>query len=39
MLGSLRDLITTGKGDPYRAGGDFDSESAKHDAVNASTSA
>ena len=34
MLGSLRDLITTGKGDPHRADGDFDSETAKHDAVN-----
>jgi uncharacterized protein YndB with AHSA1/START domain len=34
LAGSLRDLITTGKGDPYRAGGDFDSETAKHEAVN-----
>ena len=34
MTGSLRDLITTGKGDPHRAGGDFDSETAKHEAVN-----
>ena len=34
MLGSLRDLITTGKGDPHRADGDFDSETVKHDAVN-----
>ena len=33
MTGSLRDLITTGKGDPYRAGGDFDSETAEHQAV------
>ena len=33
ITGSLRDLITTGKGDPYRAGGDFDSEAAKHEAV------
>ena len=34
MTGSLRDLITTGKGDPHRAGGDFDSETAKYEAVN-----
>lgn len=34
MAGSLRDLITTGKGDPHRADGDFDSETAKHEAVN-----
>lgn len=34
MAGSLKDLITTGKGDPYRADGDFDSETAKHEAVN-----
>jgi hypothetical protein len=34
MLGSLRNLITTGKGDPHRANGDFDSETAKHEAVN-----
>jgi hypothetical protein len=34
MTGSLRDLITTGTGEPYRAGGDFDSETAKHEAVN-----
>jgi hypothetical protein len=34
MIGSLRDLITTGKGDPHRADGDFDSETAKHEAVN-----
>ena len=33
MTGSLRDLITTGRGDPHRAGGDFDSETAKHEAV------
>jgi len=36
MLGSLRDLITTGEGAPYRAGGDFDSERGKHEAVDAS---
>jgi len=29
-----RDLITTGKSDPYRAGGDFETETAKHDAAN-----
>jgi uncharacterized protein YndB with AHSA1/START domain len=34
MLGSLRDLILTGKGDPYRAGGGFDSETAKHAVVD-----
>jgi uncharacterized protein YndB with AHSA1/START domain len=34
MAGSLRDLIMTGKGDPHRADGDFDSETAKHEAVN-----
>jgi hypothetical protein len=34
MRGSLRDLITTGKGEPHRADGDFDSESAKHRATN-----
>jgi Activator of Hsp90 ATPase homolog 1-like protein len=34
MLGSLRDLITTGKGDPHRAGGDFDSETDKHEATS-----
>ena len=34
MTGSLRNLITTGKGDPHRAGGDFDSETAKHEAAN-----
>lgn len=34
MTGSLRDLITTGRGDPHRAGGDFDSETAKHQTVN-----
>jgi hypothetical protein len=39
MLGSLRSLITTGKGDPYRAEGDFDSETAKHEAVNATLGA
>ena len=33
ITGSLRNLITTGKGDPYRAGGDFDSETAKHESV------
>jgi 1,6-anhydro-N-acetylmuramate kinase len=27
------DLITTGEGDPYRAGGDFDSETARHAAA------
>ena len=39
MLGSLRDLITTGKGDPHRAGDDFDSETAKSEAVHNATSA
>jgi uncharacterized protein YndB with AHSA1/START domain len=39
MLGSLRDLITTGEGAPYRAGGDFDSEREKHEAVDASAGA
>jgi hypothetical protein len=34
MLGSLRDLITTGHGDPYRAEGTFETEKAKHDAVD-----
>jgi hypothetical protein len=34
MAGSLRSLILTGEGDPHRAGGDFDSETAKHEAVN-----
>lgn len=34
MLGSLRDLITTGEGDPHRADGDLDSETAKHRGVN-----
>ncbi len=34
MLGSLRELITTGKGDPYRVGGDFDSETDKHTLIN-----
>jgi hypothetical protein len=38
MAGSLRDLIMTGKGDPYRAGGDFDSEIAKHQSANRPTS-
>ncbi len=33
LAGSLRDRITTGTGDPFR-GGDFDSERARHDAVN-----
>jgi len=33
-VGSLRDLITTGKGDPYRKDGDFESEAAKHKANN-----
>jgi hypothetical protein len=36
MTGSLRRLITTGTGDPHRAGGDFDSETAKHRAVEGS---
>ncbi len=39
MLGSLRDLITTGKGDPYRAGGDFDTETEKHALVNQAAAA
>ena len=39
MVGSLRDLITTGKGDPYRAGGGFDSETAKHEATAAKVTA
>jgi uncharacterized protein YndB with AHSA1/START domain len=34
MLGSLRSLITTGRGDPHRAGGDIDSEIAKHGAAD-----
>ncbi len=39
MLGSLRDLITTGKGDPHRADGDFNTETDKHEAVNKTTTA
>ncbi|MFI9511205.1 SRPBCC domain-containing protein [Nocardia sp. NPDC052566] len=30
ITGSLRDLITTGKGDPYTKGGTFESEALKH---------
>jgi hypothetical protein len=37
VLGSLRVLITTGKGDPYRANGGFRSETVKHQSVNKAT--
>ena len=35
ITGSLRSLITTGTGDPHRAGGTFESEVAKHEANKA----
>lgn len=37
MAGSLKDLIKTGVGDPHRGNGDFESETAKHEAVNRSS--
>jgi hypothetical protein len=37
MLGSLRNLITTGKGNPHRTNGGFRTEAVEHQAVNKAT--